>query len=280
MRDLLLLGLALGLSTAASAQNRATLKQQGDGNAASVIQEGTRHALLVKQLGIDNVATVEQDGYRHRARVRQRGEANVASVEQAGGIDRGFIEVDGDANVTTILQEGVAHRARKQRANSGITVEGDHNSLSITQAGANQAAGIWADGHDNEAQVAQSGERQDTRLVLGRPRGAGRSYAADVTVDQAGEDHFIQFRVNDGSYTLASFRQGGAGNQFTGQSTGDSNTFDILQLGTDNRVDYAPYSGAVVAGDLNDVSVSQTGHEALALVRVTGDSNAIAIIQQ
>lgn len=105
-------------------QQSAKIHQEGYGNDATILQQGSYNGTDVAQHGIDNIALVSQLGQAHGARVIQSGAQLEASIRQHGyGHD------------ASIVQSGYGKEA-------AITQHGGYGSAGIHQLGSGQSTPV------------------------------------------------------------------------------------------------------------------------------------------
>jgi hypothetical protein len=82
-----LLAASATLAQAGPLSNRATVEQQGDGNAGAITQDGAANDALIGQYGYNNTATIRQDGFGNAACIIQSGAGHDGAITQAGNFN-------------------------------------------------------------------------------------------------------------------------------------------------------------------------------------------------
>jgi len=130
LRKLILVGLAIGASGAASAQSvpSATFTQTNTNNYALIAPGGVSTEITVNQTGADNNAVFDQSGGVNVAEVNQRGKRSNASD----------INQDGVINIAAVTQQynfggvpGAASGYVGQQTNVGFLSEFNSGGVSI-----------------------------------------------------------------------------------------------------------------------------------------------------
>ena len=115
MKQLLSLIAVAGLTTAASAENRASIIQMGTGNVQSTFQSGQNTALVAQvgaensanivQTGDDNIAAVGQMGVGHERSVVQDGSRlGYGSIQASSAFSRSYTRTGGNAFTSTTAE--------------------------------------------------------------------------------------------------------------------------------------------------------------------------------
>ena len=243
---------------------------QGDGNSLSgtVYQAGVFGDAEVRQSGLGHVGTVDQlegtnnvgytsqlGGAFNEAGIVQDGDDNDATITQTGNEHTATVKQVGDRNVSTITQDGFNNRAADR------TTRGNDNVLTIDQIDSDNIAvsHIWGD--RNTITVTQSGNNQEVDLDGRRNTTAPVLGVNDnvIDFDQAGGDNFIGGWLEDGA----------SGNMIT-----------VSQDGSNNSVSGGPFGpGLYVEGDMNTITITQTGVGNTANAAALGDGNSVTITQ-
>ena len=231
--------------------------QAGDNGFATVNQSGLGHMASVEQLaGTNNTGTSNQDGGAYNeSGIVQDGDDNAADILQTGNEHTATVKQVGDRNVSTITQDGFNNRAADR------TTRGNDNVLTIDQIDSDNIAvsHIWGD--RNTITVTQSGNNQEVDLDGRRNTTAPVLGVNDnvIDFDQAGGDNFIGGWLEDGA----------SGNMIT-----------VFQDGSNNSVSGGPFGpGLYVEGDMNTITITQTGVGSTANAAALGDGNSVTITQ-
>ena len=233
------------------------IDQAADNGFATVNQSGLGHIASVEQLaGTNNTGTSNQDGGAfNESGIVQDGDDNNAMITQTGNEHTATAKQVGDRNVSTITQDGFNNRAadRTTRGNDNVIVIdqidsdniavshiwGDRNSVTVTQSG-------------NDQEVDLDGRRNTTAPVLGVNDNV-------IDFDQAGGDNFIGGWLEDGA---------------------SGNIILVSQDGSSHSVSGGPFGpGLYVEGDLNTITITQTGVSNTANAAALGDGNSVTITQ-
>lgn len=179
-----------------AADSTSTVSQTGDGNAASVSQNGTGgHSAYIEQIGTHGLVEIVQSGARAKAEIFIDGHDNAHFIDQAGdSANQLSLESNGTANLSIIHQQGYrdganitsvvqsgtgnstdVHQIAFAGAANEIALEqsGDNNSASLAQSGAGNRLSLIQHNHGNLAELSQSG----TALALSITQNGGASIA-------------------------------------------------------------------------------------------------------
>lgn len=279
-----------------------------DGNDSSVTQDGADNSALVNQdLGADGsadgganqTATVDQDGDDNTADVLQQGDGNNTTVTQDGDDNRADNRSVGDSNTVTVSQgpetvvippitipnplpfgppvfvinPGSTNLVGGNDNESDVTVDGDGNTVDVTQIRDGNASDVSVEGDSNDVDVTQD----DAPIVSGNSSTVAirNGDANIVRIDQDGENASGVEIVGDD-------------NDVDVEQSG-SNASEVDILGADNDVDVAQdgisgigvdnNSDVMILGDVNEVGVAQFGANNLSMVDIIGGSNNVVIDQ-
>jgi hypothetical protein len=186
--------------------------------------------------------------------------------------------VDVSAAVSAWLDSVSSHSGNS----ATIEGDGDDNSVTLLQAGADNTATLTQDGDDNEAYATQATD--GGTMTLGQDGDNNSAYAAQVgsitattTITQGGNDNnasVIQMRGATDGVSIASIVQ-----------TGNANTASILAQGTTHadglKVTQSGSSVAMLAayGDGNKATVTQSAASGWVNLYISGETNTVSVTQ-
>jgi hypothetical protein len=244
--------------------NTATTTQNGNGNSATVDQQGSLHNSVINQKtwgeghdavvnqnsGSNNFSDILQDQRGADAYVDQIGTDNVSGLKQSGPNEA---DIDQVGNRNIVGNTNYSDRAFQKNGNSFAS---DKNWLDVDQIGDDNKAGIWQE-HHAEAVVYQEGSMNETK-VWQSGSATGDINSVDVTIF--------------GDENMTDARQYGEGNGILmelGVYGGASyNTVDFDQTGDGNYLETK-----LVKAKNNEVNGSQEGDDNYFRVGVKGDRN-------
>ncbi|HVF93679.1 MAG TPA: hypothetical protein VM900_05135, partial [Sphingomonas sp.] len=183
--------------------NQSDIDQTGNGNEATVAQNGDDNFSTVTQNATGAVATVVQTGSENNATTTQNATAK-SNIEQ------------GNSNPASMRNTAfVTQNAMAGGSISDINQNGTGNRADITQNAANQDSFNYSTGTDNRATVSQNASRNVSVLLQNRyygGNGSGPSTGNQATVTQAaGSDNSFSYVYQDGRANIAQVNLSGAG---------------------------------------------------------------------
>ncbi|WP_343313476.1 hypothetical protein AAIB41_00005 [Brucella sp. BE17] len=281
--------------------NRGDVYFTGNGNNATLNQNGLINSTLITSVGDNNQFAIDQYGDWNDVLVQANGNANDVTLSQTGDVNSGLIAQEGDGNVARLGLLGDNNRFGIDQSgdwNEALArAEGNTNDLALSQTGIgnfgevligdrvpgsdgnqtvlNQDAGSLAYG--NEGQILVDGNTNSVSInqVAGISYNIGlvdiQGDQNTVGVDQIGSNRGDVYVTGNGNN--ATLNQNGLINSALITSVGDNNQFAIDQYGDWNDV-------LVQAnGNANDVTLSQTGDLNSGELYLVGDSNTVSLNQ-
>lgn len=282
--------------------NKGVVNQEGNDNSARQDLSGGNNGygapIKIKQIGNWNVAdqdfvSTQTFSHKNDGLVSQVGNGNYAKQDVLGKNAEVASEVIGNNNDTRQFITGASDKSTLFAQGSGNTVRtdqtGDENLVGVKLNDA-----MIGNANGNEVNVQQAGDYN--YLTLGIRRGDIGGDRNIVKVDQEGNGQYHRLTA-DGSANDIRIKATGnvGGSQYAGNrgdwaftngspvwtETSDRNELDLVQDGTRN------YATGVVAGDGNDINISQTGNNNLVGtnwydrdgVAISGNNNDVNIMQ-
>ncbi|MFD2648835.1 hypothetical protein ACFSX5_13680 [Devosia albogilva] len=255
---------AISIAAPALAQNvgnEVWIGQLGSGNTLDVVQEGRANSagadnvyLLLGQWGVGNVLTLSQYGYANKVGTLFADEAAYArGIWQQGDINRLSINQhntqDGGSNIVGAVQQlSVAN-----------ILEGSANELDVTQTEADGLDGTAGHFIGRIVQWNTIGTGGNNRAVIIQTKGGtGRGNTLAGLYQQGGENQFSLEQIGQSNLFGEASDRGGA------WQYGSGNAASVVQDGEFHRLEY----------------IEQRGDNNAARLRLSGDGNAIAHVDQ
>ena len=286
--------------------NYSDIKQDGEGNGYTLVQQGDYNENYGTQVGVDNTAFVQQG-----ANNPQQAEANLAIVDQDGLGNDAEVQQRYDNSEASILQRndvaaGVGNRSYQEQIadpnmSSGHvaigTQYGDGNTLVQMQKGGplGTGAGNYAESNQGDAAdaatnaFAQQVQEGDLNEAYASQKGvdntlyqeqAGTSnvaVASQADNPTSGSDLYAeQYQLGD--LNEARTKQNGANNESYQEQYGTSNFSTIEQRGGVNPGD-ANVAISIQDGMMNVSSIEQKARGNHAMVDQTGNGQMSVITQ-
>jgi hypothetical protein len=240
----------------------ATIRQRGDENTASIVQERIFFTVraLIEQVGNNNTAAISQEGLQgiDLTSLNQNGNHNVARVEELNTTD---------AHGSTGIQNGSENfLSIKTEANTfgggNVIQNGFRNSATIDLDGFGAVGVVEQDGSMNTATITIR-DVEDT-LSLVRQLGTGNTAATTQLSTFFSSSSDI---VQDGNNNLATVRQVLGSNEALIAQIGNNNSATVMQTG-------APFPS-----DRNSAYIRQVGDGFVASITQSGAGNQAGIYQ-
>lgn len=266
------------------AQNTSTTTQTGDGNNATVDQQGSDHESIIEQQahssgdlddgntvvvnqnsGINNFSDVLQGNapaLNAETYVDQVGSNNDFSIKQAGGSNWADIDQEGNGNIIGNYKN---YSGRAVQINGNVIGQADKNFLEVDQLGDNNKLGVWQD-HYADAKIEQNGNLNETNVKQTSAK-YGELNEADVEINgnenitevyQEGDGNDANMQVGHPSYVSSenniTITQDGNNNKATySHQLGDENEVVIDQFGNSNESEITLENGSenVVSYDVD-----------------------------
>lgn len=238
----------------------ASIRQQGDGNTANIVQDGTRMPVTAQigQVGNRNTAAITQTIVTYSdASLSQTGTGNVARLDQSQVADLGFRGIqNGTDNYLSFRQNNAVY------GTPVVTQMGTANAVSVNQDGVLFSGGTTIEQNGSMNTVASTLQGVTDTIDSVRQTGIGNA----VTTTQTFSNNVSSVIVQNGNNNVAALTQN--------QGLYDSS--QITQIGNRNSatvVQRATGSGGNVA------IIRQIGDAYVANVTQTGANNSVGIYQ-
>ncbi|WP_321446607.1 hypothetical protein [uncultured Cohaesibacter sp.] len=279
----------------AAGGNDAAIRQNGDGNVASINQSaGTDNQF--NNTGPSDASAAFQDGNNNSITAVQSGSSNAVGL--TGNQFNTIEAVTGKIGHTSVNRPGWGVPAQNYDADAttGVAQIGDDNSLDVTQEiGGNIVGGVVqfsssarsVAGQKNELEINQLGGSGNRINQVLQAVAQGSQNTATITQDGSGN---VINAVNQIGLNVSGSNSDV--NSITATIIGDSNgtaalsrkasasgaaTSELNQMGEDNSITLN------IDGSLNAFGVTQNnyggGRNTLSALKITGDSNQLGVLQ-
>jgi trimeric autotransporter adhesin len=260
--------------------NNCTISVTGDNNSATVRQPGDNNTGTITIVGNSNTATIEQPGDSNTAQIEQRANGVFAFIEQGNADAPGNADYAVTSGAPGVASENnnvsennyalTRQLAGSDGSRSSTTQNGDLNSTTVTQTGANSDSFARVAGFNNTATVNQSGVRSASTIIVRNfandtaTTGVPRNNSVSVTQSGADTESYVSQdgRGNVASVTLSGngpFNQRPATNQTDDQRISDyfnqPDDSAVIQVGVENQ------ATVNIAADLGQAFIAQAGAE-------------------
>ncbi|KAF0677153.1 hypothetical protein [Profundibacterium mesophilum] len=202
-----------------------SFRQIGDGNSATMMQNGDRNRIGLNQSGNGNtVGTIMVTGRENQLGIKQGGATNTVALGA----------ITSDENTFGVRQVGDMNRAALASTGSGSS------SILFEQLGNSNEMSVSLDGFGNGKNGAAMALTESSTLN----RAMHLNYAGNLriggggaTLHQKGDGNSLDYNVdgNDNLYTMV---QDGGSNEIEGSTNGNSNEIAVWQSGGSNLINF------------------------------------------
>ncbi len=259
-------------------------------NSVDVIQSGKLMEANIDLEGDGNVVTFMQSGDKNRAELIMNtsllNDDNSVSITQMGNRNQSSVEVNGDRNTVSIDQRGLDNRIGAYMAagvNSVDFIPGPPvGPVTIVVASANLTvpSGILVEGDDNSVTVTQGANTRDNQVAINLSGNADNN-SATVTQSQNAEDNVAAILVDpnqDGNTAVITQADNAMNNEAGIHQQGDNDMATIIQAGNGNAALIVQKINTTVGS--NKAFISQPGSNNEAYIQQDGTRGSNATIYQ